>query len=222
MPRTPARRQRRRAEALPRLRHGSGEAAPERFARRRRPRTKDAALARRTRRVRYQVAASLDGYIAGPGGEADWIPNDPDVDFAALWAQFDTLLIGRRTFEMMAKAGGIGKKGVFGKKTYVFSRTLKPNEYPGVTMIADRLAETIADLQAAPGKDIWLFGGGDLFRSLAALGLVDRVEVALVPAMLGQGLPLLPAPGPRLGLELTGHRIYEKTGIVVLEYAVKR
>ena len=58
------------------------------------------------RRIRYQVAASLDGYIAGSKGEADWIITDPDIDFHAHFAQFDTVLIGRRTFEGMVR----GKK----------------------------------------------------------------------------------------------------------------
>jgi dihydrofolate reductase len=54
-------------------------------------------------KIRYAVAMSLDGYIAGPNGEADWIGVDPKIDFAALWAQFDTLLMGRRTYEAASK-----------------------------------------------------------------------------------------------------------------------
>ena len=54
------------------------------------------------RKIRYVVATSVDGYIAGPNGEADWIGVDPDVDFAALWAQFDTGLMGRRTYDRRA------------------------------------------------------------------------------------------------------------------------
>lgn len=50
------------------------------------------------RRVRYSVAMNLDGYIAGPNGEYDWIIMDPAIDFAALFAEFDTVLMGRRTF----------------------------------------------------------------------------------------------------------------------------
>ena len=55
-------------------------------------------------RVRYQVAASLDGFIAGPNGEFDWIVMDPEIDFAALVAEFDTLLMGRHTFELVEKS----------------------------------------------------------------------------------------------------------------------
>jgi dihydrofolate reductase len=169
------------------------------------------------RRVRYQVATSLDGYIAGPKGEADWIATDPDIDFRALYQQFDAALIGRRTFEVMT--GGKKKAGAMpGMKTFVFSRTLRQRDYPKVTVVAQKAEETVAALRAEPGKDIWLFGGGLLFRSLLDAGLVDGVEVAVVPVLLGGGIPLLP-PGERAKLKLTGHKVY-KTGIVSLEYAV--
>ena len=169
------------------------------------------------RRVRYRVATTLDGYIAGPNGEADWIIMDPEIDFAALFAEFDTFLVGRRTFEMMA---GQGRSETPGIKTYVFSQTLRQQDHPGVTLVADRLEETVAALRAEPGKDIWLFGGGSLFRSLLNVGLVDTVEVAIIPVLLGGGIPLLPPPVNETKLTLTHHRVY-KTGIVSLEYAIQ-
>jgi dihydrofolate reductase len=171
------------------------------------------------RRVRYQVATSLDGFIAGPKGEADWIIMDPDIDFRALYAQFDAALIGRRTFEVLT--GGKKKGGAMpGMKTFVFSRTLRQRDYPKVTIVAENAEETVTALRAESGKDIWLFGGGLLFRSLLDAGLVDTVEVAVMPVLLGGGVPLLPPRAKARKLNLTGHKVY-KTGIVLLEYAVK-
>jgi dihydrofolate reductase len=163
---------------------------------------------------------SLDGFIAGPNGEADWIVMDPDIDFAGLFAQFDTFLMGRKTFEMMASQGQGG--GSPGTKTFVFSKTLRQKDHPGVTIVSEAPEKVIAQLKSEPGKDIWLFGGGSLFTSLASKGLVDTVEVAVIPVMLGGGLPAYPPPSPQLTLEFTGHKVYPKSGIVLMEYDVKR
>jgi dihydrofolate reductase len=169
------------------------------------------------RRIRYQVAVSLDGYIAGPKGEADWIIMDPDIDFGALFEQFDTFLLGRRTFEMMA---GQGRSETPGIKTLVFSRTLRQEDYPGVTIVAENVEEMVNELRAQLGKDIWLFGGGSLFASFLDAKLVDTVEVAIIPVLLGGGIPLLPPPARQTKLKLTSHKVY-KTGIVSLEYAIQ-
>lgn len=169
------------------------------------------------RLVRYSVAMSLDGFIAGPNGEADWILMDPEIDFQAIYNQFDTMVMGRRTYEAMKGAGGGGSTP--GMQVFVFSRTLRQEEHPKVT-IATSPESVIAELRSKRGKDVWLFGGGALFRSFAELGLADTVEVAVIPVLLGAGIPLLPAPTNQVALKLTGHKIYAKTGIVSLEYAV--
>ena len=169
------------------------------------------------RRIRYLVAMSLDGYISGPNGEADWIIMDPEMDFRAIFERYDAFLIGRHTFEAMVAQGHGASPGA---KTLVFSRSLKPADYPGVTIVADDPRAAIEALKADPGKDIWLFGGGSLFRSLLEERLVDVVDVAIIPVLLGGGVPFLPGPAGRVKLELTGHRIY-KTGIVSLQYNVK-
>jgi dihydrofolate reductase len=169
------------------------------------------------RRVRYSVAMSLDGYIAGPQGESDWIVMDPDLDFNAIFNAFDTVLLGRITYEATRQAGG--GAAMPGTQTYVFSRTLRPEDCPGVILSDDPQA-IISDLKSKEGKDIWLFGGGSLFRSLLEERLVDSVEVAIMPVLLGGGVPLLPPPAKLAKLKLINHQIYEKTGTVVLEYAV--
>ena len=172
------------------------------------------------RRLRYQVATSLDGYIAGPKGEFDWIPMDPDIDFGALFAQFDTAVMGRKTFLATLQQGGSG--AMPGLDVIVFSRTLRPADYPAVSVINSDPAASVRSLKARPGKDIWLFGGGELFRMLLEAGLVDTVEPAVVPVLLGEGIPMLAPPGWRTKLSLSGHRLYQKSGIVLLEYTVIR
>jgi len=169
------------------------------------------------RRIRYAVAMSLDGYIAGPNGEADWIIMDPEIDFGAIVKEFDTVLVGRRTFEALARAGNAAMPGM---KVIVFSRTLRQAHYPQVTIVSANEEQVLASLRARQGNDIWLFGGGSLFRSLLEAGLVDTVEVAVIPILLGGGIALLPAPAGQKKLTLISHKVY-KTGIVSLVYAVK-
>ena len=171
------------------------------------------------RKVVYGGAMSLDGFIAGPNGEYDWIVIDPDIDFGEMTRRFDTFLIGRKTFEAMRRMGG-GPPAP-GITNIVFSRTLQPADCPNATLSDD--AEAVVEaLRKKPGKDIALFGGGDLFRSLLAAGLVDEVSFAVIPVLLGAGIPMLPAPATRAVLKLKSQRLYEKTGTVGLEYEVVR
>jgi dihydrofolate reductase len=170
------------------------------------------------RLVRYNVAASLDGFIADAEGRYDWIPNDPTVDFEGLFARVDTVLLGRRTYESMQGQYGPGFKS--GTRIYLFSRTLHAGDHPGVTLVSDAAAATVEALRSESGsKEIWLFGGGSLFASLLADGQVDRVEVTVVPVLLGGGTPLLRGGSERANLKLIHTHVYP-SGMVSLQYDV--
>lgn len=168
------------------------------------------------RRVRYQVACSIDGFIAGPDDDFDWITPEPTFDFDALYGQFDTLLMGRRTYEVMRAAGGSFR----GKQVVVASRTLRPDEHPGIEVVSEGLEERIRALRTEAGRDIWLHGGGELFSQVLGWGLVDTVEPAFIPVLLGSGIRFLPSSAVRRRLTLVSHRAYPG-GMVLMEYEVQ-
>ena len=169
------------------------------------------------RRLRYSVAATLDGFIADPNGGYDWIIMDEAIDFAAMFAEFDTFVMGRKTWDVSAPTE-FGE--MFGdKEVIVFSRTLK-SARRGVTIVSTSPVDTVRALKQKPGKDIWLFGGGSMFRTLADAGLVDTVEVAIMPVLLSQGVPLI-TPGARItGMRLDKCETLPKSGIVMLSYTL--
>jgi dihydrofolate reductase len=169
------------------------------------------------RRLRYQVAVSLDGFLAGPNGDSDWIVGDPLIDFAALYKEFDTAVMGRKTYEVGLTMGATG--AIPGLDVVVFSRTLAPTTKPGVRIVNDDPRQVVRALKAKPGRDIWLFGGGILFRLLLDAGLVDSVEVCVIPVLLGSGVPLLP-PGASTKLKLVDQKILPASGILALAYSV--
>ena len=175
------------------------------------------------RRVRYGVGVSLDGYIAGPAGELNYLVSDKSYDPRPFFAAVDTVLMGRLTYEAALRQGA---RGFPGMRPYVFSRTLRPVDHPDVTIVSSDAAEIVASLRAeTEEKDIWLAGGGRLLASLLAEGMVDTVEVGISPVLLGQAGVQMLAPLPPLDrpvrLDLTGSRAYP-SGLLVAEYAVRR
>jgi dihydrofolate reductase len=171
------------------------------------------------KRVRYQVAVSLDGFIAGPKGEYDWIVGDSSIDFGALFKEFDAAVMGRKTYEVMKANGGDGM--LTGLDVVVFSKSLPSRTAKGLRITNEEAGDVVKALKKQPGKDIWLFGGGELFRSLLDAGLVDTVELALMPVMIGSGIPLLP-PGALAKLELVDQKVLSASGIVFVSYRVRR
>jgi dihydrofolate reductase len=169
------------------------------------------------RQLRYGVAMSLDGFIAGPNGEYDWIVHDPAIDFVAMFARYDICLMGRKTYEVASERGKSWDRS--GQRWIVVSTTLKPEDHPSVTILSNGVVEAVAELKAQPGKHIWLFGGGVLFRFLLDAGLVDAIDVAVMPVLLGSGVPLLPE-GHRRRLHLEESKTLPSS-ILMLSYSIQ-
>ena len=172
-----------------------------------------------TRLVRYNVAVSLDGFIADVDGKYNWIPPEPAIDFGALFRDVDTVLLGRHSFELVLRDPAAATWPPTAR-VVVFSRTLRQADHPGVTVTADPPADVVAALRAeATGGDIWLYGGAALFGTLLAAGQVDRVEVTVIPILLGGGVPLVSPGQTRTSLAL--QRVEQfPSGQVSLHYAV--
>jgi dihydrofolate reductase len=169
------------------------------------------------RHVRYNVAASLDGFIADAEGRYDWIPLEPGIDFGALFARVDTVLLGRRSYELTLRDPA-ARTWPEGARLVVFSRTLSAADHPEVTIVADDAAGAVAAMRREQGGDIWLYGGGELFATLLAAGQVDSIEVTVIPILLGAGVPLLPSSSTRVPLRLVESRVWP-SGQVSLHYA---
>ena len=170
------------------------------------------------RRVRYGVGMSLDGFIADGLDGTSWMTGDPAYDSKPFFASIDAVLVGRRSYEVMLRHRTRSYPGL---RTYVFSRTLRARDHPEVTMLGDDGVAAVAKLRAESEKDIWLCGGGELFRSLLAAGLVDTIELGVSPILLGQGRSFLPSPARSERLRLTHHEAFP-SGLIVLHYDVER
>ncbi len=177
------------------------------------------------RKVVYSLTNSLDNFIARADGAYDWILMGDEImsEFPKLFASFDAVLIGRKTYDqtlLQSPEPGQETAGFMEMKTYVFSRTMKESPNVGVKIISDNAGEFVRSLKNESGKDIWLMGGGILAASLLRERLVDEIRAAIQPILLGSGIPLFPDIGLQVDLQLLECKTY-KNGIVRLKYLVK-
>jgi len=172
------------------------------------------------RTVTYGAACSLDGYIAPPDGSMDWLHWSKDVQeiMKTYWATIDTMLMGRKTWEVVTAGGGGGGGGMGGITTYVFSRTLTSVGH-GAHLVRDDAGEFVRRLKEQPGKGICVMGGGELAQSLFAAGVIDEVGMNVHPILLGSGAPFFRDAGRRIALELAESRVLDG-GCVLMSYRV--
>lgn len=173
------------------------------------------------RTITYGGATSLDGFLARPDHATDWILwSDEAAEFMKqYWAKIDTILMGRKTYEVAVKnapAGGVTFPGI---TSYVFSRTVAPGKLGDVTVVADAVP-FVRELKQRPGKDICLMGGGELAKPLLEAGLVDEIGFNIHPVVLGSGIPAFHPMTRQIDLRPTECRAF-RNGCVLITYQVR-
>ncbi len=171
------------------------------------------------RKVTFGGAISLDNYIARKDGAVDWLLWSKEVTAitAAFWQTIDTVVMGRKTYEVALKSGMPTYQGV---QNYVFSRTLAARPDQQVEIIATDAVEFVRALKQQTGKGICVMGGGELAKSLFEASLIDEIGFNIHPVLLGAGIPLFYEMKQQIELELLECQTL-KTGCVFVSYRVK-
>jgi dihydrofolate reductase len=172
------------------------------------------------RKVTFGGANSLDNYLARTDHSVDWLlwGDEAAAFMADYWKTIDTVLMGRKTYEVALRQGAGGTYP--GMATYVFSKTLRGGTDGGVTVVGEDAVEFVRQLKQRDGKDICLMGGGELARSLFETGLIDEIGFNIHPVLLGSGVPLFHPMSRQIDLELKECRAF-KNGCVLVTYRVK-
>ena len=174
------------------------------------------------RKVTFGGANSLDNYIARKDDAVDWLmwSNEVTGIMSEFWKTIDTILMGRKTYEVglrLSKGKGNPYPGI---KSYVFSRTLTESADPSVEIVREDAAGFVRKLKRRKGKDICVMGGGDFAKTLFEAGLIDEIGFNIHPVLLGSGIPLFHEMKRQINLKLLECRTL-KNGCVVVTYRVK-
>jgi dihydrofolate reductase len=174
------------------------------------------------RKVIFGGANSLDNFIARKDGAVDWLLFSKDVQqiMKEMWENIDTIVMGRKTYEVAQRMGG-GSGGYPGVKTYVFSRTIKKQNSRKLIFVNEDAAAYVRRLkEEEEGKDICVMGGGVLAQSLFEADLIDEIGFNIHPVLLGSGIPLFHEMSRQIDLELQECRQLS-SGCVLLTYKIK-
>lgn len=168
------------------------------------------------RQVLLNLAVTIDGYIAGPNGEYDWCFTDDDYGLTAFGKRVDTLIMGRKTYEVIAS---YVEKWYADKELVVFSRTLKETPFANVRVVQEDPISFVRAMQRQPGKGIWLYGGAEVIAPFRESNAIDEMHLSVHPLLLGGGIPLF-GKGDRASFELIESVPYPN-GLVQLIYRRK-
>jgi dihydrofolate reductase len=171
------------------------------------------------RKVTFGGASSLDNFIARKDDAVDWLQWDKEVNsmMKAFWKTIDTVVMGRRTYEVAMKMGTASYPLV---KNYVFSRTITKSADKRIEFISEDASEFVRKLKNQSGKDICVMGGGIFARSLFEANLIDEIGFNIHPVLLGSGIPLFHEMKLQINLDLLDCKRL-KNGCVIVSYRVK-
>jgi len=176
------------------------------------------------REIIVYIATSADGYIARPDGDVGWLnrPRIPgDYGMGLFMKSIDTILWGRKTYDM---ALGFGEKGgSYGKgiRSYVFTRRKPMSPSPWATFVDEPIGAFAKRLRRSRGKRIWMMGGAEIIGSFLDEGEIDRFIIHVIPVLIGEGIPLLSPRHREVPLELLSTKRFQD-GVVRLDYSVSR
>ena len=174
------------------------------------------------RKVTFGGANSLDNYIARKDGSFDWIMHGKEAAeyMRDYWKTIDTMLMGRKTYEVALKMSKGQSNPYPGVKSYVFSRTLKESEDKSIELVKEDAVGFVRKLKKQEGKDICVMGGGEFARPLLEAGLIDEIGFNIHPVLLGSGIPLFHEMKKQINLELLECKPFTN-GCVLVTYRVK-
>lgn len=174
------------------------------------------------RKVTFGCANSLDNYIAREDGSHDWLMFSDEAGeiMKSSWQRIDTMVMGRKTWEIAQKYAANSKKPHGDLETYVFSKTLEPGTRDGVTFVNSDPCEFVRKLKQRDGNEICIMSGGSLAKPLLEAGVIDEIGLNIHPILLGSGAPLFYRMDKQMDLELIECRQF-KNGCVYVKYRVK-
>ena len=168
---------------------------------------------------RYYVAASLDGFIATADGGVAWLDpfNEADFGYETFLSEIGTVVLGRATYDQVR---GFGDWPYRGKQGYVVTSTALSDPPDGVQAHHGGIGDLARRLRTESDKDIWIVGGGRTAAGFLAAGALDRIELFVMPLLLGMGIPFLPAGAQTANLALIASEPAPR-GVVKLTYSVE-
>lgn len=175
-------------------------------------------MKRSDRSVILYIAASVDGFIAGPDGDIGWLSSvekpGEDYGYGKFVDSVDTVILGRKTYDKVLSFGIPYPHS--DKQCYIITRSIRPPE-KNITFYRDDLTTLVKQLKSTPGKNIFVDGGAEVVKLMQDADLIDEYIVSIIPLLLGNGIRLFIGSEQQNSLRLSSCRSFE-TGLVQMHY----